>query len=71
MITDSERDLLRQNATMVFQKSVFFDTTVYNNIAYGLKIKEDFSKEEISNKVGEALELVRLEGFEKRCGKKM
>jgi molybdopterin-binding protein len=71
MITDGERDILRQNATMVFQKSVFFDTTVYNNVAYGLKLKEDFSKEDISNKVGEALALVRLEGFEKRRAKKL
>ncbi len=71
MITDGERNILRQNATMVFQKSVFFDTTVYNNVAYGLKLKENFSKEEISNKVGEALALVRLEGFEKRRAKKL
>ena len=71
MITDSEQDILRQNATLVFQKSVFFDTTVYNNIAYGLKLQEDLSKEEISNKVSEALALVRLEDFEKRRAKKL
>ena len=71
MITDSEQNILRQNATMVFQKSIFFDTTVYNNVAYGLKLKEDLSKEEINNKVEEALALVRLEGFEKRRAKKL
>jgi molybdopterin-binding protein len=71
MIADSEQTILRQNATLVFQKSVFFDTTVYNNIAYGLKLKEDLSKEEISNKVEEALALVRLQGFEKRRAKKL
>jgi molybdopterin-binding protein len=70
-VTDGERNILRQNATMVFQKSVFFDATVYNNVAYGLKLKEDLSKEEISNKVEEALALVRLEGFEKRRAKKL
>ena len=70
-ITDNNKNSLRQNATLVFQKSVFFDTTVYNNIAYGLKLKEDLSKEEISDKVREALALVRLEGFEKRRAKKM
>jgi len=69
-IMDNELDILRQNATMVFQKSVFFDTTVYNNVAYGLKL-EDLSKEEISNKVEEALALVGLEGFEKRRAKKL
>jgi len=69
-INDSNRDFLRQKATLVFQKSVFFDTTVYNNIAYGLKLG-DYSKEEINRKVRDALELVRLEGFEKRRAKKL
>jgi molybdopterin-binding protein len=69
-ITDSERNLLRQKATMVFQKSVFFDTTVYKNIAYGLKLG-DHSKKEIGDRVGDALELVRLEGYEKRRAKKL
>lgn len=71
LITDNELITLRQNSTLVFQKSVFFDTTVYNNIAYGLKLKETISKEEIGNKVTEALELVRLEGFENRRAKKL
>jgi molybdopterin-binding protein len=55
----------------VFQKSVFFDTTVYDNIAYGLKLKGDFSNEEIKNRVFEILELLRLESFEKRRAKKL
>ncbi len=70
-ITDSETNFLRQKATLVFQKSVFFDTTVYNNIAYGLTLQENISKEEIKNKVEETLKLVRLEGFEKRRAKKL
>ncbi len=70
-ITDSESNFLRQKATLVFQKSVFFDTTVYNNIAYGLTLQENISKEEIKNKVEETLKLVRLEGFEKRRAKKL
>ena len=69
-INDSDRDFLRQKATLVFQKSVFFDTTVYNNIAYGLKLG-DYSKEEINRKVTDALDLVRLEGFETRRAKKL
>jgi molybdopterin-binding protein len=71
MITNNTLNVLRNNATMVFQKSVFFDTTVYNNVAYGLKFKEDLSRDQVSNKVGEALELVRLEGYEKRRAKKL
>lgn len=70
-INSNEQNILRQKATMVFQKSLFFDTTVFSNIAYGLKLKEDLSKEEISNKVSEALSLVRLEGFEERRPKKL
>jgi tungstate transport system ATP-binding protein len=69
-ITERERNFLRQKATLVFQKSVFFDTTVYKNIAYGLELG-DSSKEEISDKVEEVLELVRLEGYEKRRTKKL
>ena len=70
MITSRNRDLLRQKATMVFQKSLFFNTTVYGNIAYGLKLK-GHSKSEIKEKVRESLELVRLEGYEKRLAKKL
>jgi len=70
-VITNEQSILRQKATLVFQKSIFFDTTVYNNIAYGLKLKEDLSKEEISNKVGEALALVKLEEFEARRAKKL
>ena len=69
-ITDGDRNFLRQKATLVFQKSVFFETTVYNNIAYGLKLG-DYSKEEVDRRVRDALELVRLEGFEKRRAKKL
>ena len=70
-ITTNDKNLLRQKATLVFQKSIFFDTTVYNNIAFGLKIKEEFSKEEISNQVGKVLALVRLEGVETRRAKRL
>jgi tungstate transport system ATP-binding protein len=70
LITNSNRHLLRQKATMVFQKSVFFDTTVFKNIAYGLKLRE-YSKKEIKDKVREVLELVRLKGYEKRRAKKL
>ncbi len=70
-IEANDQASLRQKTTLVFQKSVFFHTTVYNNVAFGLKIKDELSKEEISNRVSEALALVRLEGFEKRQAKKL
>lgn len=70
-IASNEQTVLRQKATLVFQKSVFFNTTVYNNIAFGLNLTAELTKEEISNKVSEALELVKLEDFEKRRAKKL
>ncbi|WP_455277332.1 ABC transporter ATP-binding protein [[Eubacterium] cellulosolvens] len=61
---------LRQISTMVFQKSVMFNENVYDNIAFGLKIR-DFTKKEIDEKVSKALDLVQLNGFESRKAKKL
>jgi molybdopterin-binding protein len=71
LISGNDQASLRQRATLVFQKSVFFHTTVYNNVAFGLKLTDELSKEQVSNKISEALALVRLEGFEKRQAKKL
>lgn len=50
----------------VFQKYALFPhLNVYDNIAFGLKLKK-LSKKEQEEKVKKALELVDLEGFEKR-----
>ena len=50
----------------VFQKYALFPhLNVYDNVAFGLKIKK-LSKEETDEKVKKALEIVDLEGFEKR-----
>jgi tungstate transport system ATP-binding protein len=69
-ITESNRYFLRQKATMVFQKSVFFDTTVFKNIAYGLALSGS-SKKKIRERVSQVLRLVELEGYEKRRAKKL
>ncbi|TCO79431.1 ABC transporter ATP-binding protein [Marinisporobacter balticus] len=51
---------------MVFQNYALFPhLNVYENIAYGLKIKR-ITKKEIGNKVEKYLNLVRLEGYENR-----
>jgi len=63
-------DVIRRNFTMVFQKTVVFNTTVFNNVAYGLKIR-GIPKNEIKSLVDEALELVKLEGYENRQAKKL
>ena len=60
---------LRKVSTLVFQKSVMFSSNVYNNLAYGLRIRK-VAKDQITKKVAEALHAVRLSGFEKRKAKK-
>ena len=60
---------LRKVSTLVFQRSAMFSTNVYDNLAYGLRIKH-IPKQEIARKVAGALQMVRLSGFEKRKAKK-
>lgn len=56
----------KRNAAMVFQHYALFPhMTVWENVAYGLKVRK-LPKSEIERRVREALRLVRLEGFEKR-----
>ncbi|UCE28915.1 MAG: ABC transporter ATP-binding protein [Candidatus Bathyarchaeota archaeon] len=69
-VDDNNRNHLRTKCTMVFQKTALFDATVYNNIAYGLRMRKR-SKGEIKERILEILELVRLEGYEKRQTKKL
>ena len=69
-ITDKNTVQMRMESTMVFQKTIVFNTTVYNNVAYGLKIRK-LSKNEVDQKVSKALKLVKLEGFEKRHAKRL
>lgn len=51
---------LNKRATLVFQKSTMFNSSVEDNIAYGLKVR-DFSRSEVESKVSEALELVKMQ----------
>jgi tungstate transport system ATP-binding protein len=61
---------LRQVSTLVFQKTAMFTLNVYDNLAYGLKIRK-VPEEEIRRRVPDALATVRLSGFEKRHAKKL
>jgi tungstate transport system ATP-binding protein len=69
-VGEKDMEQLRMETTMVFQKTILFNTTVYNNVAYGLKIRK-FPKTEMDEKVVEALEIVKLKGFEKRQARKL
>jgi tungstate transport system ATP-binding protein len=60
---------LRQNATLVFQKTVMFNRSVYGNLAYGLKIRGE-KDHEIKEKIGQELLAVGLRNFEKRKARK-
>ena len=61
----------KRNVNTVFQNYALFPhMNVYNNIAYGLKIR-GVSKTEIRDRVTNILELVQLEGFEKRMPSEM
>ena len=56
----------QRGATMVFQKPLLFPhLTVAENVAFGLKMRR-LSKSKIAERVAEALQWVRLEGYERR-----
>lgn len=61
---------LRTHCTMVFQKSVMLGGTVYDNVAYGLRIN-GCSKQNIQDRVTMVLAMVNLNGFEKRKARKL
>jgi tungstate transport system ATP-binding protein len=67
---DIDAKTLRKDATLVFQKTAMFSMNVYDNLAYGLKIR-NIPEAEIASKIEGALCDVRLSGFEKRKAKKL
>jgi molybdopterin-binding protein len=69
-VTDKNIERTRMESTMVFQKTLLFSTTVYDNVSYGMKIRK-LPKNKVDEEVGKALRLVRLEGFEKRHAKEL
>src|SRR3989337_1930692 len=60
----------RLGSTLVFQRTVLFGSSVYSNIAYGLRMRK-IPKEVRDEEVKNALRIVRLEGFEKRPARKL
>ncbi|MEM2097552.1 MAG: phosphate ABC transporter ATP-binding protein [Methanothrix sp.] len=62
---ESERLAARRRIGVVFQRPVMLRGSVYDNVAYGLRIRR-LSKEEIDERVGAALSDVGLEGYERR-----
>lgn len=66
-VTEGE---LRQVSTLVFQRTAMFSRSVYDNLAYGLKIRGK-KEGEIEEKISLALGAVGLRNFEKRRAKKL
>jgi tungstate transport system ATP-binding protein len=62
---ESVRLQMRRRMAMVFQRPAAFRASVFDNVAYGLKIRGRKGPE-IKRRVSHALETVELGGFEKR-----
>lgn len=61
-----KKEPYQRDVNTVFQNYALFpNMNVYDNVAYGLKVKK-VPKQEIKERVTEALKMVQLEGFEKR-----
>ena len=61
-----DKEPFERNVNTVFQSYALFPhMDIFNNIAYGLKMKK-IKKAEIKERVDEMLQLVQLTGFEKR-----
>jgi tungstate transport system ATP-binding protein len=60
---------IRRQIGMVFQKPLAFKASIYDNIAYGLKVRG--SKENMDGRIKELLELIGLPGYENRNALKL
>ena len=70
LVNEENLEEVRKNSTLVFQRTALFNTTVYKNVAYGLKLR-GYLKKEIKEKVREVLKMVKLLGYEERWAKKL
>ncbi len=69
-VTAKNIERMRLLTTLVFQKTRVFSASVYDNVAYGLKIRK-LAKKMRDLEVKKALALVKLEGFEDRPAKEL
>jgi len=61
--TPLEKNRIRQRSSLLFQTPSVFNLSVFDNVAYGLKVR-GFDKSTIVKKVEDALEIVGLSGLE-------
>ncbi len=62
-------ETLRKVSTLVFQKTAMFNRNVYDNLAFGLRIRGK-TKEETTKVISDALAAVGLTDFQKRKARK-
>ncbi|MFW9788912.1 MAG: ABC transporter ATP-binding protein [Candidatus Thorarchaeota archaeon] len=67
-IIEENRQDLRRQAPMVFQKPTLFNTTVFKNVAYGLRIR-GYAEKQVERTVLETLELVQLTELQDRLAR--
>ena len=64
-VTPRLRTKIRRQISMVLQKPVVFDASVYDNVAYPLRVRK-YSRKAIPEKVNTMLQTVGLDGYQKR-----
>ena len=69
-VTETIRQNMRVQSTLVFQRTILFNTTVYKNLTYGLKLR-GHSKTDMNEEIQAALKLVKLEGYEQRVARSL
>lgn len=69
-VSGKNAERLRLDCTMIFQKTTVFNTNVFDNVAYGLRIRKT-PKERIQNEVKQTLKFVGLDGFENRKARRL
>jgi len=60
-----DRQALRRRIGMVFQRTVLFNMSIFDNVAYGLKVRGEDEKS-VKQRVSAMLELLLLRGFDRR-----
>lgn len=69
-VDESNASDTRRRASMVFQRTVLLRGSVYDNVAYGLRMR-GIAEEKIDSRVKELLETVGLETLERRRAKSL
>lgn len=60
-----DKVVIRRRISMVFQQTILFNMNVFDNVAYGLRVRGEDDRG-VGQRVKEALELVQLRGFENK-----